>query len=245
VSDATKEGRILMALCGITAGILDFDQIGVDEIRDTVKRSVEGSSGFLKLHRSTIVHFFQADLERFQRFCTSMGANPYLLIPHAVILHNECLVAEAADWANGILDQARRGPREMERVRQQMDRNLTRLIPNVFNYETERTLFEGGVVARGSDEYLRATRRKREELNSLIVEARTRQHEWWHLILNVLLFLITVMGVWEKLHGKYPDHGLPLVWLIALALFGVLVLVSYVREWYGRVRSAMKLPSGE
>jgi hypothetical protein len=166
-----------------------------------------------------------------------VGLSPYLLIPHAALIHNEALVAQAEMGADEIMGARRSSFQDMERARRLMDRSLNRLLtPNVFNYETERTLFEGGAVARGSLERLRTTRRKLEELTSLIAALRARGRDNWQLAVNLLLILLVLLQVKDAPVASLPA-SVPTAarWGIFIGIYAVVALAYIkIRAWTHR-----------
>lgn len=129
--EEAAENRILNAYCGIITGIVEFD-MEMDELLDTLEPTFAEGDSLIRLMRRTLVKI--SDTDRTMEKCwETIGNSPYLLIPHAVLLHNEAVV----DEAERVIDTAARHPRNvryLEGIRREAELNLNRLhLPNVFN----------------------------------------------------------------------------------------------------------------
>ena len=139
------------AVGGLVQGLLDFAEVDGDELAD-VFREVEREDELVRaFHKGTLIvvsasdRAFDAESVRVR-----VGLSPYLLVPHAVLLHNEWWLRDSVSS----LDEVRRGHllrlRTLEAARAHVASTLSqRLVPNVFNYSDERTLYERGRRARG------------------------------------------------------------------------------------------------
>jgi len=77
----------------------------------------------------------------------SYGVSPYLLIPHAVMLHNEEQLERAATAAR---HAESRHFRDLQDAKTTMHEALDRaFLPDVFHYSMERELYESGHASRG------------------------------------------------------------------------------------------------
>lgn len=219
--------RIILAYCGIVTGIFDFDRIDDEEALDTLEPTFSGSSAFLRIHRRTLISI--ADDDRGMReLWNSVGISPYLLLPHAALLYNETLV----DSAERVLDaaladgQAKLGTLEDAYI--DADTHLNTLyLPNVFNYITERTLFEAGGECRGSNARRSAVLAKLDQLKGHIDIVRERERNRGQVIIQVLLAVISLLqikGVIAEMFGWQEQY--PGVWLALTA--GILVLTGVV-----------------
>lgn len=225
--------RQIMAYCGIVTGIFDFEKIDDEEALDTLEPTFAASSSFLRIHRRTLTNIAADD--RSMRECwDTIGISPYLILPHATLIYNEALV----DWAErGIATAlATRKPRlgGLEIAYFDADLHLNALyLPNVFNYVTERSLFDAGGECRGSNARRSAVQAKLDQLKSQIDITREHERKGGETIIQLLLAAISVLqikSVIAELSG-WEQNGAK-VWLVLI--IGFLLLVVVIRRSYRR-----------
>ncbi|MEU4191642.1 hypothetical protein AB0E69_07085 [Kribbella sp. NPDC026611] len=85
--DADDRWDRLVSIGGLLQGLLDFKKVDRAELRDVVKEAKLDGEHLLGFHKGTLLSV-QLPTEQEDRY-TPIPANPYLVIPHAVILHNE------------------------------------------------------------------------------------------------------------------------------------------------------------
>lgn len=219
--------RTIMAYCGIVTGIFDFDKIDGEEALDTLEPTFPASSAFLRIHRRTLICI--ADDDRSMRECwDTVGISPYLIIPHAALLHNEALV----DGAESLLEQALADPKAslagLETAHVLAERKLHALyLPNVFNYVTERVLFTRGSECRGSDDKRSAVLAKLEQLKGNIEIVREQERNRGQLAIQLLLGLISVLQlksiVQDMFESEQQHPGVWLVLLLSMIALGVVI----------------------
>ncbi len=144
----SPSGR-LKALGGLVCGLLDFAEIDGDELADVFRETDHDEQSVRSFHKGTLFvasagdRAFDAEGIR-----NSVGLSPYLLIPHAVLLHNQWWLAKAVEQLD--YSRRRRGSGKLETIRTDVATTLSRrLVPNVFHYHDERSLYEKGSNARG------------------------------------------------------------------------------------------------
>lgn len=217
--------RIIMAYCGIVTGIFDFDRIDDEEALDTLEPTFASASAFLRIHRRSLICI--ADDDRSLRECwDSVGISPYLIIPHAALLYNETLVDTAERALDSALGSDTIGLEGLESTHIEADRQLhTLYLPNVFNYITERSLFDAGGESRGSNARRSAVLAKLGQLKDQIDIVRERERNRGQVIIQVLLAVISVL----QLKGIITDifdwkRQNPEVWL-ALSIGALLLMI--------------------
>ena len=225
--------RQIMAYCGIVTGIFDFEKIDDEEALDTLEPTFAASSSFLRIHRRTLINI--ADDDRGMRECwDTIGISPYLILPHATLIYNEALVDSAERGIAAAL--AARKPRlgGLEDAYFDADMHLNALyLPNVFNYVTERSLFDAGSECRASNARRSAVQAKLDQLKSQIDIAREHQRKGGETIIQMLLAIISLLqvkSVIAEMFGWEQNH--PSVWL-ALTI-GILLLTAAVWWSYRR-----------
>jgi hypothetical protein len=139
--------RVIEGISGIVQGLIDFEEIDVQELRDVFAQVDVGEDGFVGIHKGTLIYMGVSDRPLVVG-SRSYGISPYLLIPHVVLLQNEELLDQAAATAEEI-SHARR-LRTLEAGIRYVQRALEYdYLPNVFHYPAERALVDSGVDSRG------------------------------------------------------------------------------------------------
>lgn len=231
------ERRIIMAYCGIVTGIFDFDKIDDEEALDTLEPTFASSAAFLRIHRRTLISIAEDD--RAMRACwDSVGISPYLIIPHAAMLGNESLV----DRAELLLDEVLADPSArlgtLEAAHLEADSKLNTLhLPNIFNYITERSLFEQGSVARGSDSRRNAVLAKLDQLKDGIGIVREHERNRGQIVIQSLLGLISLLQIKSVVHDIFEWRRESLaVW----AVIGVCMLLLGTAIWWSQRRGLQR-----
>ncbi len=200
-------GPVLDACCGIVTGIFDFHRMGLAEAIDTLVPNVPGGGDLVSIQRGTMSSFC-LDPEMFEneRSRSTIAANPYLILPHAVLLHNEALAERADALADEAADEER--PERLESVLGAIERITRRyFVPNVFHYPSERDLYEVGQRTRGSAERIRALDDKVVELRHRLEARRSVQRARREFGLTVILALLSATAVLETLAFFQPGDG--------------------------------------
>jgi hypothetical protein len=227
-----REGAIdpsnrLKAVGGLVCALLDFAEIDGDELADVFRQVRHDDQALRSFHKATLLvaspgdRAFDAEGIR-----VSVGLSPYLLVPHAVLVHNEWLLRDAVRRLDVALHRRRWTTLgRLERARTYVAETLSaRLVPNVFNYNDERTLFETGARARGLDQRELVVRRRLEDELNARIEARHKNRDTMiATLLAALLVVLAINDTVDKLHeGWLKDHR---YWFtIGLALLGAMTL---------------------
>ena len=222
-----EEFQVLSAYCGLVTGIFDFAEIGEEEILDTLEPTFPQAGNLLRIHRGTLISL--AEHDRVLEECrASVGISPYLILPHAVLLHNEALVDRVDAAFEEVLNNAEASLTELEAAYHEADRDLNRLyLQNVFNYVTERVLYDKGGLARGSDDKLMETRAKMLELDTRIRSVWDSRQDWGQMLIQMLLTLISIFqlkGLLFELRGLKDNSLEGWIALVALGLALVIFL---------------------
>jgi hypothetical protein len=227
MSQDCTERRIILAYCGIVTGIFDFDKIDDEEALDTLEPTFANSSAFLRIHRRTLISI-AADDRGMRELWDSVGMSPYLILPHAALLYNETLVDSAERTLDSALSNHQAKLGTLDAAYLDADTHLNTLhLPNVFNYVTERSLFDVGVKLRGSNAKRHAVLAKLNQLKDHIDIIRERDRNRGQLIIQVMLGVISLLeikGVIADMFGFQAQS--PSVWLV-LGL-GILLLIVVV-----------------
>ncbi len=204
-NDGTRS--LINACCGIVTGIFDFERMSLDEAIDTLVPNVPIVPELVSIQRGTLLSFgLDSGLFEDEVCQRTIGASPYLIIPHAVLLHNEVLAEQAERVTDRVADEER--PEELERALETIERITRRLrVPNVFHYESERALYEVGQRNRGSGERIDALDDKIVELRHRLDTRRSVGRSRREFGLTVILGLLSTTAVLDALAFFGPDGG--------------------------------------
>lgn len=195
-------GAALKALAGVTIGIFDFQEVDEEEVLDTLDPTFESGESFYKFHRRSLIHMVEAD-RGLDAIFEDVGISPYLIIPHAVVLHDEELTLRIA----AALDQFEESDdvEVLERLAALSRRAMRRMyVPNLFEYVTERTLFERAFEIRGSGSKKDQVLERMTALNGRLEKAyenRRRRHD---VVVQALLLFLTIAQVFSLFVGSMP-----------------------------------------
>jgi GNAT superfamily N-acetyltransferase len=212
-----------VAVGGLVQGLLDFQAVDADELADVFKE-VELEEQLVRAHHKGSLLVVSASDRAFSQPIVQLtvGVSPYLLVPQAVLLHNEWWLWEALNHLDAVrgpgVDGLRRLPgfrktRKQERARRDVSRALSRfLVPNVFQYAEEKNLYEKGRRSRGLHKRQTSVEAR---LEALTADNRARHGQIRSAAAQSLPVLALVFTWLDSLHN-YP-HAV---------VFAVLVPVS-------------------
>jgi hypothetical protein len=196
-----KIGDALKSVAGIFQGLLDFRYIDKTELSDVFKHIMIDETDLLGIHKGTLMQIAIVD-RAFSVTTSSIGVSPYLLIPHAILLHNEELLRKAQAAAD-ITSSGRL--KELERARRKMHQCLDKdYLPNIFHYSTERMLYNLGEYSRGLIDLKKALRAKLAEINAEWEAKTNRRRRTAEAAIACLLLLLTGVQVKDAVSGVIP-----------------------------------------
>ena len=194
-----RDAGLLRAACGVVTGIFDFEEIDLAEAEDTLTATLERDDAFTRIHRRTLFHVTESD-RALEATIDTVGISPYLLVPHAVIVLNEDLLREAGQRAAQALGNGAVRLPELESTRERVDRNLKGLwLPNVFHYDTERSLYELGLAGRGANDQREALTLRLEEIDSRLADLWQHRRDMSQMIIAVLLAMVSLVQIYEPI----------------------------------------------
>jgi hypothetical protein len=210
----TKTQRKVNALGGIFQGILDFQAIDATELTDVFAAlDVDSGAGAVGIHKGTLLRVVKSD-RAYTASQATIGVSPYLLLPQAVLLHNEALLDEVA---SGAVPEGEKNPNKLEDCVNAMHAGLEKYVPNVFHYPQERRLFAQGERSRG----LRIRRMQLQE------QARNIDTRWQQTVAKRSSFADDLRTALLVLLALLPVHALlEHHFTTELILFGVLAVVA-------------------
>ncbi|HEX7071417.1 MAG TPA: hypothetical protein VF190_11450 [Rhodothermales bacterium] len=223
--DPEGVGAALKAIAGATIGIFDFPEVDEEEVLDTLDPTFQSGMTFMKFHRRSLVGIGEAD-RGLDAVYEDFGASPYLILPHAVVLADEHLV----DRLEACLDAYGESTDipALERLAAVARRVLRRMhVPNLFQYVTEKTLYERAFEVRGSAQLHRLVRERVEELDRHLEKTYERRRRRHDVFVQALLLVLTVAQVVALFVGDMPDLGFEraLIAGLLIAAAGTYILI--------------------
>lgn len=230
MKDEAPTAKQLMAINGILTGIFDFHRIDAWEIADVYQSIYDSAEQLLYLHKGNIMCITAQDRPFELPECRShIGISPYLILPHNVLLHDEEILNRAA---NAVPGHSVHDIRTLEAARAQIDKLLSAdLLPNVFQYISERSIFDCGYRERGLEQSWTVIRKSLDWLTRRIeAHARVRERKA-DISLRFLVTLLTVVLLKDivfDLLASYPSWQWP-TYSIVIAVVVVVFCVHIVR----------------
>jgi hypothetical protein len=210
--DTLRHKKQVAGLGGMLQGILDFEEIDTWELADVFAGS-KIDSGLVGIHKGTLLCVMESD-RSYDVTATRIGVSPYLLLPQAMLLHNEELLDVAARFVSAA--QAENDPRKLEDCVNDMGNSLKEFLPNVFHYPQERWLFLQGERSRGLAVRRRQLSEERENLDRLWKQKVATRARFAEDFRNALLVWLAFLPVYPFIQGH--------VWLEAVAFSGFLLV---------------------
>jgi len=225
---ACDVGSKLKALGGVVSGLLDFDRIEDWELADVLDPTMADKSSLVCLHRGILVAVAEQDRAFESQDCRSqIGISPYLILPQAVLLHNQEILRRVAEV---LPSQRKRHAGNLESIKATVDWELKQnMLPNIFYYWHERTLYEKGFIELGLDlAGTRAEQRLAELTARIEADARRRGRRADYMVegLIAILTAVFVKDLIDQALKSYPAWQGPAFYILlgAIAIvFGVLI----------------------
>lgn len=233
---ATAHWQDTIPVEGILCGLLDYFDIGKDEIEDVFANPVMADDNtFLDIHKGTMLM-----LSRSIRWIRPvdgrpLGVNPYLLLPQAVLLHNEYWLRYAKVQAGEHTRRHRIAELQIMEVEIRAALQQHRL-PNIFHYRTEQNWYRAGHAVRGLDDLQQDVEKQLERiLDDINDNIRTLRERDGQIDVYIFSFLGLVIAVLQGLAGwkDLQDLGWGTVFKVCLSVFTAFAVGFYVRKkWF-------------
>lgn len=231
---------------GIVQGLLDFPYIDAAELHDVLGYLDLKEGSLIGFHKGTLL-FVCEECRAYRAVRDSVGISPYLILPHAVLLHNGVQLEVAHDnsrRADGVRT------RELQRIELVMREALQKkYLPNLFFYPTERFLFIQGHASRGMDDRKVSLERALLDIEGKLARKRGDQDSRFErslLVVGTLLAAVQALGVigmlfpeetkeyGDLLRGFYPEMPVVMAEVILVLITALVVLFAgiQVMEWW-------------
>lgn len=216
-------------LCGLTLGIFDFERMHSPEIYDTIKPIVWRENSFINLCRGHLLKL-ECDPQ-----CEEMEAaeelimSPYILIPSAVMAHNELLL----DKADQLIKEASQNNVNINSLSNYIE-NIKHILyseylVDVFQYASEREIIQAGDIQRGLTARYETIESRVEILVGRLRDLKSLRDNRIDAFQGLLLALIALMNarsIFDRYFGVYADR-----------LFYIAVAVAIIGGiWFGWIK---------
>jgi hypothetical protein len=209
-----KRLRQMQGLGGILQGLLDFRHVDMEELKDVFAQVEIDDSSLLGIHKGTLLCIAESD-RVYSKVESTIGVSPYLLLPQAVLLHNEAVL----DEAEGLQLAEKQGqPGKFDDRLSKMRTALAEYLPNVFHYRLERQLFRQGETSRGLSERRTQLMEKTSKFQTDWEQEDATRRSMADDIRNVLLFWLGCLGTYSFVTGTRHRLEIAAVFLFLAAL---------------------------
>jgi hypothetical protein len=217
----------LVSWGGIIQGLLDFQNIDVDELRDVFLPFKSRDPELLGFHKGSLLCVGEQSLGFSSKNTrhSPMGLSPYLAIPHAVILHNDERMRRARQYSPQV--RARSGRyisiTDTFNLLNQERSAVASFLPPVFHYDSEQKLYSDGHSRRGlSHVFTQSEARIITEAAAL--ETRTKRRDLTFVLAGIMLAVLAgAQSALAQTRDVVPFYLLPSVGL--LSVLGVFLWV--------------------
>ncbi len=220
-----SSGKVVKALSGIVQGIFNFEKTDAAELVDVLEPTVGETAGLMRMHKGTLLYLCQED-RAFEACYHTLGVSPYLLTPHAVLLHNEAVTSKGEELLNEA--QSKKSLGKQENLYAEAEHRLNgELLPNVFHYSTERLLFERGFISRGLSDRLNAKLRQSQAVATRIEARQQQKQRRSDCLIQLFLGILSSWAAGEVVF-KLLDTTTVWRWLLAGTVVAVAVAAIIV-----------------
>lgn len=253
---------ILNTFCGIALGIFDFDRMSIEEVFDTLEPRRMTDSYFVILNKNSIACFCEANVLYTNAIKYGIGINPYLIIPNSVLAYNSFLTIDVFEqtanlgrlqpdqptpsppqikqWAQNLTGRLlgnsfKGGPDRLDELifqKEKITAFLKNVVPNVYQYETERELYTYGMDKRGIVEKRGDLEAYKKEIDEEIAHLNNERSNLFGK-LSLILGIISLSQIYQFFDSVQvlvtrpdPQHGLA-KYLSLFCTFSLLVLFIY------------------
>jgi hypothetical protein len=204
---------VFKSYCGICLGIFDYDRMGLQEIDDTLVPLPDSKTAesFMVIHRGVLAMLGYND-DVMDTFWNTLGINAYLLIPSAVLAHNDFVARDAEKRLDGLLknlrfEKSHPSISQLFKERNYIDDLLNDdILGDVFQYKTEQELYKEGMTRRGISERIKDGKSKLEQLDKLIADKKEERTALNQKIIQVFLTLLSLVSLYTPLRDFYVDE---------------------------------------
>ncbi len=222
-----EEGKIKTlgrVICGIILGIFDFNRMDDEEIYDTIQALMPSDSSFLVLCRGTLLKISKVD-EIIEAVSDTIIVSPYLLIPSAVLSHNEYILARAKTLLDDTLNNSTALIiNDLDMVQAEINKSVNHhYLTDIFQYPSEQTIVEYGNRQRGIVNLYNHITHRLDELFKVIEMKQESRSNLSDAFLNAFLGLIAMVQLTGIFTGLIQFKHNELVFYLIEVILAVLI----------------------
>lgn len=204
---------VFKSYCGICLGIFDYDRMGFQEIDDTLVPLPDSKTetSFMVIHRGVLAMLGHGD-DVLDTFWNTLGINAYLLIPSAVLAHNDIVSRDAEDRLTFLLNSLRQGNSSLSIAELIHQRNVIDdllnddVLGDVFQYKTEQELYKEGMQRRGIAERVKDGKAKLDQLDKLINTMQEERSARAQKFIQIFAAIFSLTSLYTPLRDLYVDE---------------------------------------
>ncbi|SDD53875.1 hypothetical protein SAMN04487996_101266 [Dyadobacter soli] len=205
----------LNSFCGIALGIFDFERMSFEEVGDTLVPLASTDTYFLILNKSSISCFCHENKLYANSIKYGIGINPYIIIPNAVLAYNSFWIdhgekylveenpPELTGWRrlwilNRFFDKRNKVifGHQLRHEVAEISKALHAELLNVFQYETEISIYNAGMEKRGINEKRTELVRHKNKKEDVLKEMEMRRTNSLG-ILSIILSVISLTQIYQ------------------------------------------------
>ena len=223
--------EFLKVICGFILGIFDFERMGIEEIEDTVTPIEASDSYYTVMSRGNLLCIGHEE-EMMDSVYDTIGINPYLLVPGALLTYYDHILNRAVVILDKTLNEINQEKvidlGELSETRRRAEHHLNNLLPeNVFQYPTEKEIFNSVIVQRQIDSRKANIRSKINELTDIIDTKGKLLNAKAQGVISLLLIILSCIGLYARFEGLLKS---PLLTWAALIVFTIPVSILVYKK---------------
>jgi hypothetical protein len=216
---------LLNSLCGMTLGIFDFNRMGSREVIDTLRPINVFSDSMMIIARGNLLSISKED-EILGDVYTSIGVNPYLLIPSCYLAHNEYIVSTVKKKIDSILEKPGKHVNisisDLEEVRRDsQDKLNNKYLISPFQYPTESNIVSKADQQRGIEDLVSYIKFRIEELTEQIEQRTNFRASVIEAFMTSFLLLISLLQIYSLIESWFLNKNLFRILFMLISFFSM------------------------
>lgn len=228
---------LLNVLCGVVLGIFDFNRMGIDEVLDTLIPINASSNSFMLVNRGCFAEICQGGLFQ-EEIIHFIGISPYLIIPNILLTHTEYCWYNAKKVLEMPFDSVEQNINALEDSISSSIEYMNRVEKDVFQYPSEKVLFETGSKQRNLDLVAKITMDTLSKSRTALSKLLNRRKDKYDTFVSVILIIISVFQVESIVRTLiqlvFGDGTISKVDLLSMASISFLIIAAILVFFIGK-----------